>query len=29
MIETAASNNIVIEILPEDTDWEEIDYGKN
>jgi hypothetical protein len=27
MIKTAAENGIVMEILPEDTDWEGIDYG--
>jgi hypothetical protein len=27
LIETAAENGIAMEILPEDTDWEQIDYG--
>jgi hypothetical protein len=29
MIDKAASNNVVMEILPEDTDWETIDYGES
>jgi len=29
MIETAADNGINMEILPEDTDWEQIDYGES
>jgi hypothetical protein len=28
MIDNAEKNGIVIEILPEDTDWECIDYGE-
>jgi hypothetical protein len=28
MIDNAAKNGITIEILPEDTDWEQIDYGE-
>ena len=29
MIDTAADNGINMEILPEDTDWQELDYGES
>jgi hypothetical protein len=29
MIDKAAKSGITIEILPEDTDWEQIDYGND